>query len=41
MDGDSSCLDHGPGFHELMSCVNGEIRPVVDPNCNIGGLLGL
>ena len=41
MHGDSSWLGHGPGCQELMSCVNGEIRPVVDPNCNIGGLLGL
>ena len=41
MHGDSSWLGHGPGCQELMSCISGEIRPIFDPNCNIGLLMDL
>ncbi len=39
----SDCLvaGHGPGVTTLMTCVQSEIRPVIDPAANIADLIGI
>ncbi len=39
----SNCLlaGHGPGISTLMTCPKSLIEPVLDPDANIGALLGI
>ncbi len=39
--GDSRLAGHGPGLTILLSCSDGSIMPVLDPQANIATLLGL
>ncbi len=41
MHGDSPTGGHGPGFQDLLTCANGEIEPVLDPQANIAYILGI
>lgn len=41
MHGDSIMTGHGPGCQDMLVCANGEIEPVIDPDANIAGILGI
>lgn len=41
MHGDSPQGGHGPGCQDLLTCAQGEIEPVLDPQANIAHFLGL
>lgn len=39
--GESTLSGHGPGVTGLLASRSGKIEPVIDPNANIGQMLGL
>ena len=41
MHGDSTKTGHGPGVQDLLTCVNGEIVPKIDPNANIAKIFDI